>query len=90
MPHPSDDWRGESICARHPNPDLWFEENAPAEAVALCRTCPVIGQCLTWALSVPSLDGVAGGLTGAQRRTARRRTRNPDRRKNDRRKEKAA
>lgn len=40
-----------------------------AQAVATCKTCPVIFPCRVWALQEPdpAFDHVAGGLTPAQR-----------------------
>lgn len=44
------------------------------EALAVCRTCPVIDACRAWALTTPDpADGlVAGGLTPRQRARVRR------------------
>lgn len=45
---------------------------APSEpadaAIALCRTCPVQGSCLAWALESGDLHGVWGGTTTRERR----------------------
>lgn len=44
------------------------------EALAVCRSCPVIFPCRQWAMSDPdpAFDHVAGGLTPAQRWAIRR------------------
>ncbi|MDQ3350745.1 MAG: WhiB family transcriptional regulator [Actinomycetota bacterium] len=39
-------------------------------ARAICSTCPVIDECLTWALGFEA-HGVAGGLSARQRRQLR-------------------
>jgi hypothetical protein len=36
--------------------------------MALCRTCPVLGSCLAWALQSGDLHGVWGGTTARERR----------------------
>lgn len=41
-------------------------------AKAVCRQCPVVTQCLEWALVNNQQDGVWGGLSEDQRRTLRR------------------
>jgi WhiB family transcriptional regulator, redox-sensing transcriptional regulator len=42
------------------------------EAKAVCRRCPVITQCLEWAIETNQQDGVWGGLSKDERRTLRR------------------
>jgi hypothetical protein len=36
-------WREQALCAGHPNPALWFADNARdmRAAVVICRSCPV-------------------------------------------------
>jgi hypothetical protein len=62
-------WRARGVC-RTADPDTFFP--APSEpadaAVALCRTCPVQGSCLAWALQAGDLHGVWGGTTARERR----------------------
>jgi WhiB family redox-sensing transcriptional regulator len=41
------------------------------EACALCDTCPVVRECLAWAVARPDLDGIWGGTTPPQRRRIR-------------------
>jgi WhiB family redox-sensing transcriptional regulator len=52
------------------DPETFFP--APSEpadaAIALCRTCPVQGSCLAWALQAGDLHGVWGGTTARERR----------------------
>jgi WhiB family transcriptional regulator, redox-sensing transcriptional regulator len=62
-------WRTRGAC-QTVDPETFFP--APSEsaeaAVALCRTCPVRGSCLAWALEAGDLHGVWGGTTARERR----------------------
>ncbi len=62
-------WRTRGLC-QSVDPETFFP--APSEsaeaAVALCRTCPVRGSCLAWALEAGDLHGVWGGTTARERR----------------------
>ncbi len=73
-------WLDEAAC-RGRDTRLWFpaqgDQMAVAVAKAVCRSCPVCGECLTDALEVDGPRfGVRGGLTAAERaalaRSARR------------------
>ncbi|MEY9961326.1 WhiB family transcriptional regulator [Streptacidiphilus sp. MAP5-52] len=75
----STDWRHGAACASE-DPELFFPvgEAGPAllqaeEAKAVCRRCPVMNLCLTWALETHQEHGVWGGTSEADRRSARRR-----------------
>jgi len=52
------------------DPETFFP--APSEpadpAIELCRSCPVQGACLAWALEAGDLHGVWGGTTARERR----------------------
>jgi WhiB family redox-sensing transcriptional regulator len=67
------DWRGRGICVGVDDPDVFFpaapEFTDPARR--LCRSCPVIGECLAEALTRTEVDGVWGGTTSAERRSMR-------------------
>ncbi|MEV7682658.1 WhiB family transcriptional regulator [Streptomyces sp. NPDC088341] len=74
------DWRHNAIC-REEDPELFFPvgNTGPAllqieEAKAVCRRCPVMEQCLQWALEVGQNEGVWGGLSEEERRALKRRT----------------
>lgn len=61
----------ESACSPSTT-DLFYSEepNEIAQAKAICATCPVRAECLTWA--VPNEDyGVWGGLDEVERRQLR-------------------
>ncbi|MGW5307815.1 WhiB family transcriptional regulator [Streptomyces griseoluteus] len=72
------DWRDQASCVGE-DPDLFFPLSdlaAPgteaALARAICRRCPVIIACRTWALDHGEDDGIWGATTAAQRRAIRR------------------
>jgi WhiB family redox-sensing transcriptional regulator len=79
-------WRALAACVGY-SPDLWFPEMGKrgsardasrAEALALCRRCPVRRPCLAFALQVPAkydTVGIFGGKTADERRALRRRGR---------------
>ncbi len=73
------DWRHNAVC-REEDPELFFPigNTGPAllqieEAKAVCRRCPVMEQCLQWALEAGQDDGVWGGLSEDERRAMKRR-----------------
>jgi WhiB family redox-sensing transcriptional regulator len=72
-------WRLNAAC-RDEDPELFFPigTSGPAllqvkEAKAICGRCPVIDQCLEWALENNQDSGVWGGLDENERRRMRRR-----------------
>lgn len=60
------DWRHRGSC-RDVDPELFFpapkDRRALAAARSVCATCPVIAECLKWALDNGQIDGVWGGLS---------------------------
>lgn len=77
----SHNWRPRAACLDS-DPDLFFPIGTSGQALdqteqakAYCRRCPVITQCLDWALATNQHDGVWGGLSEDERRTLRRRRR---------------
>jgi WhiB family redox-sensing transcriptional regulator len=73
------DWRKRAAC-KDEDPELFFPigDVGPAvaqidEAKAICRRCPVIDECLNWALTMGEDDGVWGGMSEDERRAVRRR-----------------
>ncbi|MGX1758613.1 WhiB family transcriptional regulator [Streptomyces lydicus] len=73
------DWRHDAVC-REVDPEIFFPvgNTGPAllqieEAKAVCRRCPVMGQCLQWALESRQDTGVWGGMSEEERRAMRRR-----------------
>jgi len=75
---PADDWRDLAAC-RDEDPELFFPTgtDGPAlaqikQAKAVCRRCPVTGECLSWALDTGQDHGIWGGTTEGERRIWRR------------------
>jgi WhiB family redox-sensing transcriptional regulator len=73
------DWRKRAAC-KDEDPELFFPigDVGPAvtqidEAKAICRRCPVVDECLNWALTMGEDDGVWGGMSEDERRAIRRR-----------------
>lgn len=46
---------------------------AVAKAKAVCSTCPVADECLSWAIETNQSEGIWGGHTAQERRNMRRR-----------------
>lgn len=59
-----------AVCAQT-DPELWFPEKGGSarEARRLCRSCPFLAACRSWALTNPieAAHGIWGGLTARQR-----------------------
>lgn len=73
------DWRHRAIC-RDEDPELFFPVGTSgpallqiAEAKTVCRRCPVVTECLTWALESGQDAGVWGGMSEDERRALKRR-----------------
>ncbi len=66
-------WHRDGLCVEHPEVSWFPTGGASSEpAKALCRACLVRGECQTWAAAQgPGLQGVWGGLSGADRRRLR-------------------
>jgi WhiB family redox-sensing transcriptional regulator len=74
------DWRARAIC-RDEDPELFFPVGTDgpallqiAEAKSVCRRCPVVGECLTYALEHGEDAGVWGGMSEDERRALKRRS----------------
>ena len=72
-------WRQSAACLTE-DPELFFPigTTGPAirqaeEARTICRRCPVVTSCLTWALDTGIEHGVWGAQTEDERRALRRR-----------------
>ena len=75
-------WMIQALCASDPNPDFWFPdpEDEPeirqlktAEAIRVCRRCPVRSECLQWAFETGDEWAILGAKTKGQRTRTRRR-----------------
>ena len=72
----SEDFRAQALCAQT-DPEIFFSAAGDgtqigklerAEAKAICTRCPVVSECLTWALDSGMNYGVWGGKTEDERR----------------------
>lgn len=73
------DWRTAGICTQT-DAETWYPEKGQRADTAkrLCAHCPVIDDCLQWALDTDERYGVWGGLNPRERREMiRRRIENP-------------
>ena len=63
------DWARDGACTTV-DPEIFFGDSRDhpfGEAIAVCSTCPVIDQCLDYAITANIRYGVWGGLTPSQR-----------------------
>lgn len=74
---PADDWRARAAC-REEDPELFFPVGQGPDATAqtgqakeVCRRCPVMDQCLQWALETRQDAGVWGGASEQERKGMR-------------------
>ena len=70
------DWMLKAAC-RGSDPSLWIIErgDSAVEAKSICATCPVIDECLNYALANNERLGVWGGTCERERRRIRSRMR---------------
>ena len=71
------DWRARAACSGYPN-TLFFpasdnpDEPVIARAKAICSFCPVIDDCLEYALETNQRSGIWGGTSERERKSLRR------------------
>ncbi len=65
-------WQQHAACRGH-DVDLFHPRRGQSSepAKAICSTCTVVTDCLTWALNQPGDHGIAAGMSGSQRRRLR-------------------
>lgn len=72
---PRSSWREEGSCVGAHDPDVFFPTENDTQhlepARRICKSCPVLGLCLSEALGRTEIDGVWGGTTSAERRGMR-------------------
>jgi len=63
-----------SAACRGHDPSLWFPRigQTPAAAKRICGGCPVLPDCLSFAMGDPELKGVWGATSEQERRQLRR------------------
>jgi len=62
-------WQQHAAC-RGADPEMFFDANRTAEALALCRRCPLIAKAPCRALGRRERDGVWGGMVHQPRKEA--------------------
>lgn len=67
------DWARLGTCASEDPDALFVQGKAQRSAKAVCRTCPVVAECLADALDSKNDFGVWGGMTQRERRALLRR-----------------
>lgn len=72
----SEEWKLDGIC-RTVDPDMWFPEPPASgfQAKKLCARCPVIEECLEYAMANNEKFGVWGGLSAHERKKLKRKLR---------------
>lgn len=59
-------------CNGHPDPDMWFRSNQTRadyrKVKDICASCPVVKECLEYALQYYDILGIWGGETQGARR----------------------
>ena len=70
-------WHERAACHQHPESEAFFgdERSQKNIAITVCRTCPVVDECLQHALDERETEGVWGGTTPDQRKDLLRRRR---------------
>jgi len=74
-----DDWFHDAAC-RGTDPGIFYPADGRRvdarnpEAIAICSSCTVRTECLTWALDHSEEHGIWGGLNPTQRRNLKRRS----------------
>lgn len=65
-------WMQDAACRPHPT-DWWFPKRGEPvqQAKTICYTCPVRLDCLNYALNIPGIQGIWGGMSGRERRDIR-------------------
>lgn len=66
-------WREAAACADRTDPDFFSDDNVGTRrASALCDSCPVVDDCLAYAIETNQPYGIWGGRTPVERATLRR------------------
>jgi len=63
-----------SLCSdSRYNPDIWHDDDKKqqARAIAICKRCPVVDECLRYSLIHRIPDGIWGGYRANYRRSMR-------------------
>ncbi|WP_124039790.1 WhiB family transcriptional regulator [Neoactinobaculum massilliense] len=73
------DWRRRASCLNE-DPELFFPVGSTGQAAhqiehakSICAACPVMSNCLAYALETGQEAGIWGGMSEEERRSTRRR-----------------
>lgn len=70
-------WREAAACVDVSDEVSFFPDKEDLGAIlrakAVCASCPVADECLTWAIETNQTEGIWGGHTPKERRKLRRR-----------------
>lgn len=69
----SEDWRADALCAQT-DPDAFFPEPSESSLPArrTCARCPVVAECLAYAMENRITEGFWGNTSPEQRQKLRR------------------
>lgn len=71
-------WHTDALCrpGTGVDPNWWWPDAAHPQtgdiAIGICQSCPVMDECLTFAITNEETSGIWGGTTPEQRRRYRR------------------
>jgi WhiB family redox-sensing transcriptional regulator len=69
------DWMRKGVCSQT-DPEAFFPDQGRndlnRQAKAVCSTCPVMDRCAAYALALPGIEGIWGGLSERDRESIRR------------------
>ena len=67
-------WHRDAACLDAPDPEIFFPKRGGSSAAArsYCERCPVVEECLTYALENKELYGIWGNTSERERRVLRR------------------
>jgi WhiB family redox-sensing transcriptional regulator len=68
-------WREGAACASHPEIDFFASPDSASQVIrakAVCMQCPVLDDCLGFAIETNQPDGIWGGYTAKERSKIRR------------------
>lgn len=70
---PPGPWVEDALCAQT-DPDAFYPEKGGStrHAKAICATCPVVAECLDYALTAGERHGIWGGKSERERRSLAR------------------
>ena len=66
-------WREKALCKKYKDIDFFSEDiGAIRKSISICNRCPVIAECLHYAITKEEVFGVWGGISQRNRRPLHR------------------